>query len=147
MLEKLKQELAEIEAEYTKFKIENKDIFNKKKQFKKSIENLSQSLQREMDKVKPEFPLPLLRLNNFVGYFDDVDITISEEDVKEYEDEDISALLGWKVDYESDGHTTHTDGDWYDYSLTLTSPEGYVYSYSGETCLCNGEFQDNPKLL
>lgn len=154
-LEELKSKLIESEKEYKKFMKDNKKIFDIKKKLKKKIEDLSIKYSEEMEKIKPKFPVESLNLGSFSEFFEDeskvtqkniekyIEELQEDEDLDEEEIQNLKKLVGWEVDYYSEGYKAFNDGDYYDYGITLTSPEGFTYQYHDQTCMAgNPEFDD-----
>jgi hypothetical protein len=92
------------------------------------------------EEKKPPFPIVLNgdELNSILSAFDGGIIDQEFIDIiKEEYDIDISSLLDWELSSTTEGYH-HNDGDFCDYTVTFTSPNGHSYELYNSHCLVTG---------
>lgn len=144
-LDELKKQLELSKVNLKDFDTQNSAILNRRKELKAEVSRLEEAIEIELNNSKPKFPVENLDLGIFSELFSGWgEKKVTQKHIDEYLSQDsevvgLEKILGWSVVYEDNSASTHTDGDFYDYSLTVTSPEGYAYSAYGETCMAVGE--------
>lgn len=137
------EKIEKAQQELDVFKKENKHIFKTLKSLKKNLDKLYEEKQNN----KPAFPEHDFSYGFLYRFMENQDsFLITEELIKKYKeeyDEDISMLLGWSISVYDEGHSAVNDGDYFEANMDFTSPEGYEYSLSEETCIAIGiDFED-----
>lgn len=144
-----KEKLKEIELERDNFIKDNKDIIDKLKYYDNRVRDIKKMIKAEKILNKPKF-FSDFNVNDFRDFIsgldqwdDDEKYAIDEDfatnfnyDVEcgEYDDFDMSQLIGWKYIFTDESYKANHDGDYYTETLTIISPDNYKYTTSTETC-------------
>lgn len=144
-----KEKLKEIELERDNFIKDNKDIVDKLKYYDNRVRDIKNMIKAEKILNKPKF-FSDFNVNDFRSFIvnidqwdEDEEYTIDQEFVNnfiknvelfEYDDFDMSQLIGWKYIFTDESYKTNHDWDYYTETLTVISPDNYKYTTSTETC-------------
>jgi len=131
---------------------ENKHIFDTKERLEITLKNERLIYLKNKESIKP--PFPIKKWIN-LSFFSEIS-TITESDIEDYKEDfeesgdeldeklykELKVLIGWNIDYKSNCDNVINDSDYYDCSITFTSPSGNSYSCTQRTCLAMGEFNN-----
>lgn len=136
------EELTAAKLDLSEFKERNKDILGNLKARKDNISKLKGEVEAEKIAAKPDFPWPALEVGMLESIDSDLDKSgiITKELMEDnFGTREYDGLIGWQIDTDDSGWVqTNNDGDYYEISVTLTSPESHKYYSSFETCMAVG---------
>lgn len=148
---KEQEDLVRLEKEKAEFLKENKSVFAKIEEYDKKIDELQLAISNNLIKNIPELISSLT--GDDVNFLYDLEYDIDDEELlnelreevelsetkyEKYRQRELDLVLslkGWKIETYDEGHEAVNDGDYFDISFTLISPEGVRYTTNDETCL------------